>query len=133
MMDLPKSTSPFSKTNSEPMTREKVDRQFDPLAQSGENEHIDLTSESLTLRTTDESRVAAAMSEAAKMKKTGSIFSVAIVLSNTGTLGLGVKMLKCNVLAVTMLKRSNGALGPGEVAGVRLGNICVILMSLPVG
>lgn len=120
IMDFPKSTS-FSRANSEPVFREKVDRKFDPLAQPAEVDFIDLKTESLTLRSSDEHRVAAAINEASKMKKTGSLFSIIIELSSVGTLGLGVKVLKNNVLAVSMLKRVNGALGPGEMAGARLG------------
>jgi hypothetical protein len=82
-------------------------------------------SESLTLRVSDEVRVAAAMYDASKKRKTGSVFSLEIKLSLTGTLGLGVKALKNNMLVISMLKRVNGHLGSGEAAGVRLGDIVV--------
>lgn len=77
--------------------------------------------ESLTLRVSDETRVAGAMFEASKRRKTGSIFSLTVDLSANGTLGLGVKVLKNTTLAISMLKRLNGVEGPGESAGVRLG------------
>ena len=35
--------------------------------------------------------------------------------------GLGVKILKNNILVVSMLKRVEGCFGPGETAGLRLG------------
>lgn len=82
-------------------------------------------SESLTLRVSDETRVASAIYEASKKRKTGSIYSLSIQLSSNGTLGLGVKALKNNILVISMLKRVNGILGPGEAAGVRLGDIVV--------
>jgi hypothetical protein len=37
--------------------------------------------------------------------------------------GLGVKILKNNILVISMLKRHNRLLGPGEAAGLRLGDI----------
>eukprot|EP01034_Spumella_vulgaris_P023345 gene23345-29558_t len=40
-----------------------------------------------------------------------------------GTLGIGVKDLTDNILAVSMLKRENNQPGPGEEAGIRLGDI----------
>jgi hypothetical protein len=82
-------------------------------------------SESLTLRVSDEVRVAAAMYDASKKRKTGSVFSLEIKLSSNGTLGLGVKALKNNMLVISMLKRLNGQLGSGEAAGARLGDIVV--------
>lgn len=82
-------------------------------------------SESLSLRVSDEARVASAMYDASKKRKTGSIYSLDIALSPKGTLGLGVKALKNNILVISMLKRVGGNLGPGEAAGVRLGDIVV--------
>jgi hypothetical protein len=113
----------LSLKNSEAVRREKVDDEFDPLSQPLEenSESNSLKTENLTLRSTDESRVAAAISDACKKRKTGSIFSVVVELTDAGTLGLGVKILKNNILAISMLKRIYGALGPGELAGVRLG------------
>lgn len=80
-------------------------------------------SESLTLRVSDETRVASALYEASKKRKTGSIYSLSVQLAPNGTLGLGVKALKNNILVISMLKRVNGQLGPGEAAGVRLGKL----------
>jgi hypothetical protein len=71
------------------------------------------------------------MYEASKKKKTGSIYHLKVDLSSSGTLGLGVKALKNNILTVSMLKRSYGVLGAGEQAGVRLGDIIVGVNFLP--
>ena len=79
--------------------------------------------ESLTIRTSDETRIVAAMANAAKRQTTGTVFSVKVDISKTGTLGIGVKDLTDNILAVSMLKRSNGECGAGETAGVRLGDV----------
>lgn len=79
--------------------------------------------ESLSLRISDEERVGSAIYEASKKKKTGSIYSLEIELPPEGTLGLGVKALKNNMLVISMLKRINGKRGPGESAGVALGDI----------
>lgn len=90
-----------------------------------------MKSASLTLQLADETRVASAMYEASKKKKTGSIYHLKVDISASGTLGLGVKALKNNILAVSMLKRSYGALGAGENAGVRLGDIVVGVNFIP--
>jgi hypothetical protein len=126
--------------NSDPVQWEKVEPDSDPLAPPSEASTaprvlaerkiggVDLSqlkSASLILQLADETRVASAMYEASKKKKTGSIYHLKIDLSSSGTLGLGVKALKNNILTVSMLKRSYGALGPGEAAGVRLGDIIV--------
>jgi hypothetical protein len=126
--------------NSDPVHWEKVEPDSDPLAPPTEPSPaprviaerkiggVDLSqlkSASLTLQLADETRVASAMYEASKKKKTGSIYHLKIDLSSSGALGLGVKALKNNILAVSMLKRTYGALGPGESAGVRLGDIIV--------
>ena len=79
--------------------------------------------ESLTIRATDETRIVAAMANAAKRQTTGTVFSVKVDISKTGTLGIGVKDLTDNILAVSMLKRSNGECGAGENAGMRLGDV----------
>jgi hypothetical protein len=73
--------------------------------------------ENLTIRLEDEARIVAGMSSAAKKQTTGSIFSVVVDISKTGTLGIGVKDLSDNILAVSMLKRENNQPGPGEEAG----------------
>lgn len=116
----------LTRSNSEPVHREKVDHDFDPLSQQSsrdddEEAFVNKKTESLILRASDEGRVASAMNDASKKRKTGSIFSLTVELSSLGTLGLGVKVLRNNILAVSMLKRVNGILGPGEVAGARLG------------
>jgi hypothetical protein len=140
-------TIPLCRHNSEPVQWEKVEPESDPLAPPSSGSQapprvaqkrnfggVDLSqlkSASLTLQLADETRVASAMYEASKKKKTGSIYHLKIDLSSTGTLGLGVKALKNNVLAVSMLKRSYGVLGAGEQAGVRLGDIIVGVNFLP--
>ena len=79
--------------------------------------------ESLTIRQNDESRIVAAMTSASKKQSTGSVFSVKVDLGTSGALGIGVKDLSGNLLAVSMLKRANGQPGAGEAAGVRLGDV----------
>ncbi len=73
--------------------------------------------ENLTIRVEDEIRIVAGMNSAAKKQTTGSIFSVVVDISKTGTLGIGVKDLSDNILAVSMLKREDNQPGPGEEAG----------------
>jgi hypothetical protein len=73
--------------------------------------------ENLTIRLEDEARIVAGMSSAAKKQTTGAIFSVVVDISKMGTLGIGVKDLSDNILAVSMLKRENNQPGPGEEAG----------------
>jgi hypothetical protein len=108
--------------------RVKIDDNSDPLKNLTPIDSQSVKSETLILRTSDELRVAAAMADAAKKKKTGSLFSLRVEIPPGGTLGLGVKNLKDSILAVSMLKRKNGMLGPAESAGIRLGmnryNIC---------
>jgi hypothetical protein len=82
-----------------------------------------IKSESLTIRVTDEARIVSAFRDAAKKHTTGSIFNVKVDIGSSGALGIGVKDLSDNILAVSMLKRSNGLPGAGEIAGVRLGDI----------
>ena len=110
---------------------EKVKVQFtvvaeDPLAVSSSpprKEPVKYKNESLTIRMEDEQRIVAAMTNAANKQTTGSVFSVKVDIGVSGTLGIGVKDLSGNLLAVSMLKRSNGELGAGEAAGLRLGDI----------
>lgn len=106
-----------SETNTDDINYEPMSR----LPDDKKPGSIPKKSESLTLRVSDETRVASAIYEASKKRKTGSIYSLSIQLSSNGTLGLGVKALKNNILVISMLKRVGGQLGPGEAAGVRLG------------
>ena len=64
--------------------------------------------ESLTIRAEDESRIVSAMSDASKKKTSGSFYSVAIQLLPSGKMGIGVKDLANDILAISMLKRPNG-------------------------
>ena len=43
-----------------------------------------------------------------KKKTSGSFYSVTVQLLNSGKMGIGVKDLADNILAVSMLKRPNG-------------------------
>jgi hypothetical protein len=85
--------------------------------------------ENLTIRQTDEIRIVSAVTHASTQKlghnSLGSIFSVKVDLSQTDnhTLSIGIKDLPNNLLCVSMLKRVNGRKGPGELAGVQLGDI----------
>ena len=112
--------------------------------------------ESLTIRAEDESRIVSAMIDASKKKTTGSFYSVEIELLPSGKIGIGVKDLDNNILAVSMLKRPNGMFlvfddlclmmfftlpfvllikigqhGPAEVAGARLGDIIIAVNYIP--
>ena len=71
------------------------------------------------------------MSDASKRKTSGSFYSVAVHLLESGKMGIGVKDLSDNILAVSMLKRPNGRSGPAEKAGVRLGDIIIAINYLP--
>ena len=64
--------------------------------------------ESLTIRAEDESRIVSAMSDASKKKTSGSFYSVVIQLLTSGKMGIGVKDLANDILAISMLKRPNG-------------------------
>ena len=79
--------------------------------------------ESLTIRLSDEVRIAAAMVDASKKKTFGVIFAVRIDISKASSLCIGVKDLQDKLLAVSMLKRIEGGPGPVETAGIRLGDI----------
>lgn len=76
-----------------------------------------VTKENLIIRKEDELRIVASLHKAARKQTNGSIFSVVVDLSKTGTLGIGVKDLPDHVLAVSMLKRDNCQPGAGEDAG----------------
>lgn len=77
----------------------------------------------LMIRLEDEIRIVASIHDAAKRLTTGSIYSVLVDISKTGTLDIGVKDLNENVLAVSLLKRENNKPGAGEAAGIRLGDV----------
>eukprot|EP01038_Epipyxis_sp_PR26KG_P007258 gene7258-9895_t len=87
--------------------------------------------ENLTIRTEDEIRIVSAMNKAVKKQTTGSLYSVKVDIGRTGTLGIGVKDLSENILAVSMLKRENGRPGAGEEAGIRLGDIIFGINFIP--
>lgn len=71
----------------------------------------------LSIRLEDEARIIASLHNAAKKQTTGSIYSVIVDLSRTGTLDIGVKDLSDNILVVSLLKRHNDRPGAGEEAG----------------
>lgn len=85
--------------------------------------------QNLTIRQTDEIRIVSAVAHAATQNQghntLGSIFSVKVDLSltPTHTLCIGVKDLPHNLLCVSMLKRVDANKGPGELAGIKLGDI----------
>jgi hypothetical protein len=58
-----------------------------------------------------------------KKQTTGSIYSVVVDVSRSGTLDIGVKDLADNILAVSLLKRKDDQPGSGEEAGIRLGDV----------
>ena len=92
----------------DPLSRLMLDS-YDPVMR--------VTKENLTIRKDDEAKIVAGLHNAAKKQATGSIYSVVVDLGKTGTLGIGVKDLADNVLAVSMLKRENCCPGAGEDAG----------------
>jgi hypothetical protein len=80
--------------------------------------------ENITLRPADEIRIEQAMMNADKKQSTGSVFSVRINIEKSrGVLGIGVKDLSNGILTVSMLKRKDSLPGPGESAGLRLGDV----------
>jgi hypothetical protein len=100
----------------DPLSRVMLDS-YDPVMR--------VTKENLSIRKEDEARIVAALHSAAKKQTTGSIYSVVVDLGKTGTLGIGVKDLGDNVLAVSMLKRENCCPGAGEDAGKSPYNLSV--------
>lgn len=100
-----------SKVTSEtedPLSKAMLDS-YDPV--------LRVTKENLTIRKDDEARIVAGLHSAARKQTTGAIYSVVVDLGKTGSLGIGVKDLADNILAVSMLKRQNCCPGPGEDAG----------------
>jgi len=100
-----------SKVTSEtedPLSKTMLDS-YDPV--------LRVTKENLTIRKDDEARIVAGLHSAARKQTTGAIYSVVVDLGKTGSLGIGVKDLADNILAVSMLKRQNCCPGPGEDAG----------------
>jgi hypothetical protein len=115
--------------------RQKVSSEADdPLAQKVADDYDPVqfvTKENLSIRKEDETRIVAALHNAAKKQCTGSIYSVVVDLGKTGTLGIGVKDLPDHVLAVSMLKRENCCPGAGEDAGVYI-LVATVFVSLSV-
>lgn len=85
----------------------------------------------LTIRQEDEARIINGLQKAAKKQATGSIYSVIVDISKTGTLDIGVKDLPENLLAVSLLKRENDRPGAAEEAGVRLGDVIFGINFIP--
>lgn len=77
----------------------------------------------LSIRLEDETRIVAGLQSAVKKQTTGSIYSVVVDVSKSGTLDIGVKDLADNILAVSLLKRKDDKPGAGEEAGIRLGDV----------
>lgn len=108
----------------------------DPLSHASEADYDTIVQsvhrmENLTIKKADEIRIVASLYNAARKQTTGSIYSVIVDISETGTLSIGVKDLKENVLAVSMLKRVDTHPGPGEAAGIRLGDIIFGINFIP--
>jgi len=89
--------------------------------------------ENVVLETADETRVENALINADKKQTTGSVFSVRVDMGEAegGALGIGVKDLSGGVLVVSMLKRKDEKPGPGERAGLRLGDVIFGINFLP--
>lgn len=71
----------------------------------------------LTIRHEDETRIVSSLQDAGKKLTSGSLYTVVVDISRTGTLDIGVKDLTDNVLAISLLKRENNIPGSGEAAG----------------
>jgi hypothetical protein len=71
----------------------------------------------LTIRHEDETRIVSSLQDAGKKLTSGSLYSVVVDISRTGTLDIGVKDLTDNILAISLLKRENNIPGSGEAAG----------------
>ena len=117
----------FSKLNSpsdDPLSKESINLNNNDTNSIGITTSVTkIKTESLTIRLSDELRIVNAMNDAAKCKTSGTIFSVRVDLSKATSLCIGVKDLPDKLLAVSMLKRINGVIGPVETAGMRLGDI----------
>lgn len=115
------SSSSQKNRHSIPVRLKVVSDNDNPLSQkmlnTYENVPPKVKKENLTIRKEDEGRVVQSLQDAAKKKSTGSIYSVVVDLGRAGTLGIGVKDLSDNILAVSMLKRENDCPGAGEEAG----------------
>lgn len=119
--DLDKRVTPKTSPRYSVKERQKVTSETeDPLSEKMLNSYDPVLfkrNENLSIRKEDEARIVAGLHSAAKKQSTGSIYSVVVDLSKTGTLGIGVKDLADHVLAVSMLKRENCSPGAGEDAG----------------
>lgn len=115
--------------------RLKVSSKDDPLTVTSHYEAATTAvkdkTECLTIKTADETRIVSAMNDVSKNKTQGIIFSVKVDISKVSSLGIGVKDLPDTLLAISMLKRVNGKLGPVESAGMRLGDIIFGVNFLP--
>ena len=119
----------YSRRNSLSMRREKLTAVDDPL--SVLRDSYDATTyhevDCLTLSSSDELRVINSIMETGKKKMVGAVASVDIDFSVTGNLRLGVKDLHGGVLVVSVLKRPDGTIGPGELHGIKMGERCAVL------
>jgi hypothetical protein len=86
-------------------------------AEKPERDTLIVKKANLTIRLEDEARIVGSIHDAGKKLTTGSIYSVVVDVSRTGTLDIGVKDLNESVLAVSLLKRENDRPGAGEAAG----------------
>jgi hypothetical protein len=114
----------FSRRNSLSMRREKLTDINDPLSLMGNDfDHFLQEVDCLTLTSSDELRVINSITETAKKRVIGCVSSVCIDFSPTGSLRLGVKDLHGGVLVVSVLKRPENCIGPGELSGVKIGDV----------
>ncbi len=91
---------------------------------NGSNKKATYKIESITLKVMDEARIEEAVINTNKKQTTGSVFSVRInIKKSAGVLAIGIKDLNQGILTVSMLKRRDGRKGPGEEAGLRLGDV----------
>lgn len=107
----------------DPLSKQSAPDNFHDGGSSTTTSVTTVKTESLTIRLSDELRIVNAMSDAAKGKTSGTIFSVRVDVSKATSLCIGVKDLQDKLLTVSMLKRINGVIGPVETAGMRLGDI----------
>lgn len=128
-----RSVASLMRRNSYSVARETVSNDIDdPLKKLMEDaleaaakQQEDVLPDVLALTAADEYKIITAITDAAKKITTGTIMSIHIDFSPTGSLRLGVKDLHGGILVVSVLKRTEGKPGPAESSGICLGDIIV--------
>ena len=113
----------FSRRKSLSVHREKITDIADPLRMTAADDVFSGEVDCLSLSSTDELRVISSINEASKKRMYGTVASVEIDFSSTGSLRLGVKDLHGGILVVSVLKRPDNTVGPGERSGIKIGEL----------